>query len=232
MAIHSDSFFSQRAVREQVEAKRAALPATKTAESQDKFFGEDGFSFGDILDMVNPLQHLPVISGLYREITGDKIDAGPEMVGGAIFGGVVGFAASAIDSIIESETGDDVHGHIAALFGGEKNAPQQTQQLAEKTVPSQTPSPASSTNPFFAPQANVAPNTTLHETVLAAVQGLAEKDAPAPQETASEPASPQNQPTAAPAYVPVQGMPAAMMDALDKYESMAQQRHKQATYIK
>ena len=34
-------------------------------------FGSDGFSFLDVLDIINPLQHLPVISTLYRQVTGD-----------------------------------------------------------------------------------------------------------------------------------------------------------------
>ena len=31
------------------------------------------FSFHDLLNIVNPLQHLPVISTIYRAITGDTI---------------------------------------------------------------------------------------------------------------------------------------------------------------
>ncbi len=35
------------------------------------FWGKDGFTFADVLDVVNPLQHLPVVSKYYREQTGD-----------------------------------------------------------------------------------------------------------------------------------------------------------------
>ena len=46
------------------------------------FFGEDGFNFFDLLDIINPLQHIPILSGLYRKITGDEISPGARMMGG------------------------------------------------------------------------------------------------------------------------------------------------------
>jgi len=63
--------FLQMAVNTQaMGVASAGAPATKTADSS-------GFSFGavfhDLLDIVNPLQHLPVIGTLYRAITGDKL---------------------------------------------------------------------------------------------------------------------------------------------------------------
>ena len=58
-------------------------------------FGADGFTFGDVVDVVNPLQHIPVIGSLYRKITGDQIDPGARIAGGALFGGVIGALVSA-----------------------------------------------------------------------------------------------------------------------------------------
>ncbi|MBL4739342.1 MAG: hypothetical protein JKY12_00005, partial [Sneathiella sp.] len=71
-------------------------------------FGEDGFGFDDFLDIINPLQHLPIISTLYRELTGDTISAGSRMIGGGVFGGGIGLAASAVNAAIQSETGKDI----------------------------------------------------------------------------------------------------------------------------
>ena len=48
------------------------------AEKPFTLFGEDGFTFADFLDIINPLQHIPVLSTLYRHLTGDTIDAAPE----------------------------------------------------------------------------------------------------------------------------------------------------------
>ena len=35
-------------------------------------------SFSDVLDIVNPLQHMPVVSTVYRMITGDHISMGAD----------------------------------------------------------------------------------------------------------------------------------------------------------
>ena len=47
------------------------------------FFGADGLTFGDVLDVINPLQHIPVVSTIYRAITGDEISPGARVAGGA-----------------------------------------------------------------------------------------------------------------------------------------------------
>ena len=56
-----------------------------------KPFGQDGFTFSDFIDIINPLQHLPIISGIHRRLTGDTIDEAPKMLGDVLFGGPLGF---------------------------------------------------------------------------------------------------------------------------------------------
>ncbi|MBL4908140.1 MAG: hypothetical protein JKX94_11865, partial [Sneathiella sp.] len=86
------------------------------AEEKDMaLFGEDGFGFDDFLDIINPLQHIPFISTLYRELTGDEISPGSRIIGGGVFGGGIGLAASVINTAIEAGTGKDVGGHVVAL---------------------------------------------------------------------------------------------------------------------
>jgi len=82
--------------------------------TNDNFFA----SFADVLDVINPLQHLPGISTAYRELTGDAISAGARLAGGALFGGPIGFFASLINSIIEQETGKDVGANLYASVSG------------------------------------------------------------------------------------------------------------------
>ena len=114
---------------------------------------DDGFSFGDLVDILNPLQHIPVVSTLYRRLTGDEISAVSRVAGGAIFGGWIGGAASVANAMLERVTGDDLGGHIATAFlgnGGEKDSagPAAPPQLAavktgtaqqEPTVQTDTP---------------------------------------------------------------------------------------------
>lgn len=91
-----------------------------------KFWGDDGFTFGDLIDLINRMQHVPLVSTLYRKITGDAIAAGPRLLGGALFRGITGgvtllgsltgFATATANSLVEQKTGKDVGEHVLALF--------------------------------------------------------------------------------------------------------------------
>ncbi len=85
-------------------------------------WGSDGFTFGDIFDIINPLQHIPIVSTIYRAITGDDIAAAPKVAGGALFGGVIGLVISIIDTAIEQITGQDTGEHLLALFDGAESS--------------------------------------------------------------------------------------------------------------
>lgn len=78
--------------------------------------GDDEPSFWDLLDVINPLQHIPVVNKIYQELTGDKIGVGARLAGGALFGGPLGLVASAVNCAIEEETGADAGGHVLALL--------------------------------------------------------------------------------------------------------------------
>lgn len=74
---------------------------------------KESFGFADIIDMINPLQHIPVVSNLYQSATGDTIGAVAMIVGGAIFGGPLGALTSA-----------GIVAYKAATQEGETPAPQ------------------------------------------------------------------------------------------------------------
>ncbi len=86
-----------------------------TPNSNDKKFG-----FLDIVDMVNPLQHIPIVNMAYRSITGDEIKPISKIIGGGIFGGAIGVASSIANVIIEEETGKDLIGNITSFNGMSK----------------------------------------------------------------------------------------------------------------
>jgi hypothetical protein len=102
------------------------------AEGGESFWGDDGFTFKDILDIVNPFQQLPVVSTLYRESTGDGISTASRLVGGALLGGPIGFMASLINAIIEESSGTDIGSHVLAMFDGEDGKT----ELASNAAPS------------------------------------------------------------------------------------------------
>ena len=90
----------------------------------DRLWGKEGFSFGAMLDIINPLQHIPIVATIYRAATGDTIGAGPRMVGGALFGGVVGLIAAAADAAVEGITGKDTGSHVLAMLPEPDPGPQ------------------------------------------------------------------------------------------------------------
>lgn len=78
---------------------------------------EEGFGFGDLLDIINPLQHLPVIGTFYRNITGDTIRPFSNIVGAALFGGPIGAASSAINLAVKEGTGKDLAENALSIVG-------------------------------------------------------------------------------------------------------------------
>ncbi len=76
------------------------------------------FGFFDLLDIVNPLQHIPVVSTLYREISGDEIGNPARIAGGLLFGGVIGLVSSVANAIVDETTGKDVGDHVMGLVDG------------------------------------------------------------------------------------------------------------------
>jgi hypothetical protein len=96
------------------------LPQTQ-APSSAPAAESGGFSFHDLLSIVNPLQHLPVIGTLYRAITGDTIGTPERIAGDTLYGGLWGAVSSIADSAFQALTGKDVGDTILALFTGSQN---------------------------------------------------------------------------------------------------------------
>lgn len=86
-----------------------------------KIFGDDGFTFLDFLDIINPLQHIPIVATFYREMSGDSIDPGSRVIGDTLFLGPVGTFVSLANVIIDDATGKDMGEHVMAFFEGEES---------------------------------------------------------------------------------------------------------------
>ena len=65
-------------------------------------------SFWDFVDIINPLQHIPVVSTIYRGLTGDAIAPAARIAGGALFGGFIGAALGTANAIAEMKTDRDI----------------------------------------------------------------------------------------------------------------------------
>jgi hypothetical protein len=143
-------------------------------------FGKDGLTFGDIIDVINPLQHIPIVGTIYRWLTGDEISPASSLAGGFLFGGPIGLAASAVNVVVEEATGDDIGGNVMTTMFGESPLKDQI-NLADAPAEERSWGVADAgTPPAAAPQLAVAPRG----------DGAAPQAAPAP-------APPRPAPTAA-----------------------------------
>jgi len=102
----------------------AARPSDSTtsapAKSEKSFslWEQESFGFRDVLDIINPLHHIPVVATLYRNMTGDKIGLAPRVIGGALWGRIGGFVSGIVNAVVSWFTGKDIGDHIySALFG-------------------------------------------------------------------------------------------------------------------
>ena len=85
--------------------------ATKTGNQDEGFFHH-------LLDVVNPLQHLPVIGTIYRAITGEHIGPVEKIAGDALYGGLWGAVSSVADVALEQITGKSAEDTVMGWLKG------------------------------------------------------------------------------------------------------------------
>ena len=177
----ADSFI-RPTIGRQAEPAHAAVPTRQelAAETDRGKASEQGakaehetaameFEFADLLDVVNPLQHIPVVSSLYRELTGDEIKAPARVLGGFLFGGPVGLVASVANAAIEESSGRDLGETVMAwAFGAGDDGSGNLAQVPAAQVPSATedlteitPATASAAAAVSTPTASRMPATVM-----------------------------------------------------------------------
>lgn len=148
----------------------ATAAAPSSSGPHESVWGRDGFGFDDLVDVVNPLHHLPIVGQVYRGLSGDEVGMLPRIAGGLLFGGPFGAATSIVAAGIEAGTGKGPAAHALALLQGDDAPP----------VP---PPPAGRVARAYAPPAPPVP--TPHAAVPAADAAAAE---PAPPPAPATPA--------------------------------------------
>jgi hypothetical protein len=109
------------------------------------------FTFDDFVDIINPLQHLPLVSILYRELTGDEIKPAMRILGDIGYGGPMGFLSSCGQVLFEAIFGDDMAGTAIALVTGEDEAKAGIQLAStDPSTPLPDASPAEATQAYAA----------------------------------------------------------------------------------
>lgn len=128
-------------IAEQVEGKKpsdlaASDGETKPAHGNSLSLWQNGdFSFGDILDVINPLQHIPIVATIYRNLSGDALGMAPRVIGGALWGRLGGLMAGVVNAVVEWFTGKDIGDHVYAFFFGDPKSSSPSDALAWKNSP-------------------------------------------------------------------------------------------------
>jgi len=163
-------------------------------EEGKRMFADGGPGLADLIDVINPLQHIPVVSSIYRAITGDEISPAARLAGGALFGGPVGLAGAYVSGVVEDATDTSVGEIVVAAFTGDENESAGTEQLASiAPAAGNAPAVAQRTQEDIA--APILPITPVSQTAAPAAAPTPSVDAAATAALPLQAAFPQNKPS-------------------------------------
>jgi len=103
---------------------------------------DGGGFFHHLLDVINPLQHLPVIGTIYRAITGEHIGAVEKVMGDALYGGLWGAASSVADLAFEGITGHSLEDTVLGWFSHDSGTKLASVKVAAPNISSSTSLPS------------------------------------------------------------------------------------------
>ncbi|TDQ86313.1 hypothetical protein A8950_0004 [Dongia mobilis] len=107
--------------RRRLEGQGKKVRLSETPGARELFLGPDGsFGWDDFIDLINPLQHIPVVAQIYRAVTGDQAYALSQFVGALPFG-PISVASAVIDTTLRAQTGRDAGTDLAASILGVDN---------------------------------------------------------------------------------------------------------------
>jgi len=81
--------------------------------------GTDKVSLGfkDLVDLINPLQHIPLIRNIYQAVTGDDtMKPAIKFMGDTLFGGPLAAVSSGVDAVIKQASGKDMMETVVGWF--------------------------------------------------------------------------------------------------------------------
>jgi hypothetical protein len=125
MSVYSTEYHAMVSSPSQA-SESLTVSANRTGDQDEGFFHH-------LLDVVNPLQHLPVIGTVYRAMTGEHIGAVEKIAGDTLYGGLWGAISSVADLAFEGITGKSAEDTVIGWIKGDSNS-----QVAKITPPSIT----------------------------------------------------------------------------------------------
>lgn len=103
-----------------MDIQTTSTTAATTLPTHSHLWAGKSFSFHDVLDAINPLQHLPIIATIYRHLTGDNIGNAARVAGDTLYGGPIGLALSLLNAHEVNKTGSDIGDHVVAMLERDK----------------------------------------------------------------------------------------------------------------
>jgi len=184
-----------------------------------------GLSFGDLLDTVTPLPHVPVASEIYRHLAGDRIGPEARVAGGLLYGGPIGAVASVFSLAVTGNNEEGVGDRLFASIAGSEPAAEAEPVIAAIEAPSDemTTAAVRAPAPSPSPLARTASAPALPRLSPDAFEALLGSFAdPAAVQEANRTLipdgdTPDEEP---PAPVADAGLMRAMQQAMDKYDAL------------
>jgi len=98
-----------------VSACNVDIPVISDAKSLEKLtFGSNGLELNDGFDIINVLNHIPGVSAVYQEASGqEQVSALSKLAGGFLYGGALGMAFAGLDLAVDSYSGSSLNEKIA-----------------------------------------------------------------------------------------------------------------------
>jgi len=135
MSLHVPQYYPRASSPGPVRSESVIVTATKEADAAapDKAKQNDGF-FHHLLEVINPLQHLPIIGTIYRAITGDKMSSAEKLMGDTLYGGMWGAITSVADVAFEGLTGKSFEDTALSLFKSDGRSRVATTKIAPAPI--------------------------------------------------------------------------------------------------
>jgi hypothetical protein len=88
-----------------------------------------------LFDVINPLEHLPIISTIYESVTGHHMNPMARIAGDTLYGGPIGTAVGIVNVVSEEKTGKDIGQNVMAMVTGSGKKDDTATTVAQNDAP-------------------------------------------------------------------------------------------------
>jgi hypothetical protein len=127
--------------------------SASVAPAQKGHSDASDFTFDDLISIVNPLQHIPVVSTIYRSMTGDTIKPFERILGDTLYGGMWGCVSAVANVVYQDVTGKDFGQTVLDFVTGNDNDAQSSPADTAQGSPTAPSTAATATTVSINPSA-------------------------------------------------------------------------------